>query len=283
MRQNKLVTVPYTVSSEKIGKEFDGFRIAVLADLHDCTLGEGQRLLLSVLRRESPDVILIAGDLITEERRKRKVLWKNAFTLVKELVKLAPVYYGLGNHERRWQCAEHPGQPSFAAWKRRLEGLGVVFLDNSSRFLCRNGDAVLLTGLNLPTRCFARFEFLPWPRRREGKETVLHQGDLRRLIGRRNPDVFHILLAHTPEHASAYGAWGADLTLAGHYHGGIIRLPLVGGVIATSFRLFPKYDRGRFSLGRGEMIVSAGLGTHTIPLRPFNPPELVMVTLRRKA
>ena len=160
--------------------------------------------------------------------------------------------------------------------------MGIIFLDNASLRLGRGKSRIRLTGLSLPLRHFARFELLPLPRRWEGTKTALHQGELRRLIGRADPKAFQILLAHTPEHARAYGSWGADLVLAGHNHGGIVRLPLLGGLVSTSFRLFPKYDRGRFSVGKGEMIISAGLGSHTIPVRPFNPPEMLLITLRHQ-
>ena len=90
------------------------------------------------------------------------------------------------------------------------------------------------------------------------------------------------MLAHNPAYFEAYASWGADLTLSGHVHGGIMRLPWLGGVLSTSLTLFPKYDGGEFRLGEKRMIVSRGLGSHTIPIRIFNPAELVAVELAPK-
>ena len=90
---------------------------------------------------------------------------------------------------------------------------------------------------------------------------------------------YHILLAHNPVYFKQYAAWGADLTLSGHLHGGIIRLPLIGGVITPQAKLFPRYSAGKYEIGEKWMIVSRGLGTHTIPIRFNNKPELSVIHL----
>ena len=75
--------------------------------------------------------------------------------------------------------------------------------------------------------------------------------------------------------------WGADIVLSGHIHGGMVVLPYIGGVIAPSYRLFPHYDFGKYEKDKSTMYLSRGLGSHTIPLRIFNPPEIMNITLRR--
>ena len=92
-------------------------------------------------------------------------------------------------------------------------------------------------------------------------------------------DAFQILLAHNPVYFKQYAAWGADLTLSGHLHGGIIRLPLIGGVITPQAKLFPRYHAGKYQIGKKTLIVSRGLGTHTIPIRFNNKPELSVIHL----
>ena len=87
-------------------------------------------------------------------------------------------------------------------------------------------------------------------------------------------------MAHSPVYFSAYSKWGADLTLSGHLHGGIMRLPFVGGVIGPDFFIFPKYSGGLYKENNRNMIVSCGAGMHTVNLRIFNPPELTLVELR---
>ena len=93
---------------------------------------------------------------------------------------------------------------------------------------------------------------------------------------------FQILMAHNPDYFEDYVNWGADLVLSGHVHGGIMRLPVLGGVISPSYQIFPKYDAGIFSSGTGKMIISTGLGCHSIKIRLFNPPEIDVITLKRK-
>jgi hypothetical protein len=93
--------------------------------------------------------------------------------------------------------------------------------------------------------------------------------------------IYHILMAHTPQHMEAYFESGADLVLSGHYHGGTVVLPGVGALMSPQFRFFPKYARGRYDAknGRSVGIVSAGLGTHSINIRLLNQPELVIIDL----
>ena len=102
---------------------------------------------------------------------------------------------------------------------------------------------------------------------------------LKRLLGKPSAGEYNILIAHNPDYFPAYAEWGADLVLSGHVHGGIMRLPLLGGVLSPALRLFPKYDGGLFQEGGSTMILGRGLGSHTIPIRIFNPGELIVVTL----
>ena len=92
--------------------------------------------------------------------------------------------------------------------------------------------------------------------------------------------MFQLLLAHNPEYLTAYAGWGANLVLSGHIHGGIMILPFLGGVIAPSYELFPKFDFGKFTEKNCEMVLSRGLGTHTINIRIFNKPEISVITLK---
>ena len=102
---------------------------------------------------------------------------------------------------------------------------------------------------------------------------------LTKILGEPRADACQILIAHNPLYFEEYAAWGADVVVSGHVHGGIMRLPLLGGVLSPNLSLFPKYDGGRFELGKSSLLLSRGLGTHTVPLRIFNPGELVVVEI----
>lgn len=264
--KNHLSVVSYPICSAKIPEAFRGFRAAVLSDLHNCMVGEKNELLLEAVRNLRPDVILLTGDMITEEKFGNKVYEDVALALISELAKIAPVYYGMGNHEQRWKERCVPDRRTFTDFCRELEIMGVRIMDNRSVLLTRAGEQIRITGLALPNRYYNK-----------KKRVHLSAEEIRSLVGSRDEEHFQILLAHTPQFYEAYRNWGADVALAGHYHGGVIRIPGLGGLISTNFRLFPKYDHGRYREEGGEMIVTSGLGCHTIPVRLNNPPEVVML------
>lgn len=313
------------VRSAKIPTDMDGYRAAVLADLHDCTLGDNNRILRDALYREDPAALLIAGDMITESHT--GVHMSNAYRLLCELSDSFDIYYAMGNHELRWKNKEK-ARPAFEKYKESLINNGIIFLENSSVCLCRKGCGgedkcvkysegtdgignesrsaddsreacmggygsstiredskdcedsksnkdnkgmgIRLIGLDLPPIYY-----------RKKKITGLDALAVEGMVGAADRERFNVLLAHSPQYFEAYSEWGADLTLSGHFHGGIIRLPLLGGVISPYLRLFPKYDKGIYRSGRGEgrMVLAAGLGTHTFP-RINNPAELVLLTFK---
>ena len=142
-------------------------------------------------------------------------------------------------------------------------------LDNFTTLL---DDKIKISGLTLNREFYHRI-----------KKVSSQNMEVESSIGSSDIDDFHILLAHNPDFFEKYDSWGADLTLAGHLHGGIMKLPFLGGVISSSFQLFPRYDGGKYDGKNGIMIVSRGLGAHTIPIRIFNPCELVCIDLKLRS
>ena len=90
---------------------------------------------------------------------------------------------------------------------------------------------------------------------------------------------YQILLAHNPAYVPVYKEWGADLILSGHLHGGVMRIPGIGGVIGPDFTIFPKYSGDIYREGDATIVVSKGLGVHSIPVRLFNPAELIVLEM----
>ncbi|MDO4292224.1 MAG: metallophosphoesterase [Eubacteriales bacterium] len=257
---NRFVTVHYRLRAPRLKKKV---RIALLADLHNKRYGEGNKKLLEAVDRQKPDLILCAGDLITSVPGHSM---ENAKALVRALAAKYPFYYGNGNHEYRIYRQPETFGKMGAAYRAFLKGCHVRLLENSSTELPEYG--IRLYGLDLPEQYYGRF-----------KKTTFDARTLSRMVGRPHADCYNILLAHNPAHFEGYASWGADLTLSGHVHGGIVRLPWLGGVISTSLTLFPKYDGGMFEREGRRMIISRGLGSHTIPVRLFNPAELVIIDL----
>ena len=171
----------------------------------------------------------------------------------------------------------------FSAFEKKIKQMGVSYLENQRTVLQIKGETVAVTGLDLPYKYYSR-----------GLQRGPGRAELEHLIGRPDKDVYEILLAHTPRYGDEYFAWGADLILSGHYHGGVMRLPFFGSVISPDFRLFPRYGYGEYRKGPktsakkarpGQkitgseqiMITGAGLGEHTMPLRINDPRELVVL------
>ncbi len=237
-------------------------RLAVLSDLHN-NIYPG---LIEMLEAARPDAVLIAGDMVNRPMRRQPPRFSRGYGCVKKLAERFPVYYAMGNHESSWQRHPKYGE-SFAAYKRALEKKGVRFLDNES---AEAGDAahpLILTGLSLGK---AQFTHRFWRRKAPDAELI------KTLVGA--PAARQILIAHHPQYADAYREWGAKIILSGHLHGGIVRL-FGRGLIGPGPDLFPKYSGGLYDVDGARLIVSAGLGTHTLPFRVFNPREALIVDL----
>ena len=211
----------------------------------------------------SPDAVLVAGDMFTATKGQD---YGRALRLMERLAGSYKIYYGMGNHEHRLELYpdQYPGM--YEGYLNGLRAAGIEPLINECTYLSAWNVAVC--GVQIDS-CY--YKHL----RKEPMESEY----LPRILGEAREDAFQVLIAHNPVYFEEYAAWGADLIVSGHVHGGIMRLPVLGGVLSPSLTLFPKYDGGRFTCGKSTMILSRGLGSHTIPLRFFNPGELVVIEL----
>lgn len=252
---------PYELVSPKIKKEF---RFVVLSDLHNKRFGRNNVKLIAGIRKLQPDAVMVAGDMVTATEDEDV---SDTVHLLTELAKSCPVYYGIGNHEEKIGRKTERYGSLYADYMSALEKAGVRPLINEKRTLSEYGISVC--GLQIESKYFKRFGLLP-----------MKQEDLRRLVGVPERDKYQILIAHHPDYFPQYAEWGADLVLSGHNHGGIVGVPFLGGLVSPRCILFPKYDGGRFDEGQAAMLLSRGLGTHTLPVRILNHAELLYVTCR---
>lgn len=253
-------TERYEIVSEKIKKPKT---LVFLSDLHDNCFGSGQKELLEAIDREQPDAVLIGGDMLVV---KKKADTGTALFLAGKLAQRYPVYYGNGNHENRMNRDRVRYGDRYDRYIRTLKQWGVTCLSDASAFL---GDDVRISAADLDTRYYQKFLHLSM------KPEYL-AGKLGKADGRR----FQILLLHSPLYHKACAIWGADLTLSGHFHGGTIRLPVLGGVMTPQFQFFKRCCAGLRREGERVMIVSRGLGTHSVNIRINNRPELTVIHLR---
>lgn len=240
----------YEVASQKLPESFDGFKIVQLSDLHGAEFGEDGMELVDKVGSLEPDMIALTGDFVTDEGDLAAVE-----KLAARLVKLCPVYFVSGNHEF--------GSGLAVKVRNILERAGVKYLSNEYLTINRGEDEILLGGVEDPL----------------AYADMLSPDKLAQKMNDAAPDAFKILLGHRNYWMTEYPELPVDLIFCGHAHGGLIRIPGVGGLIGTDRRLFPDFDAGEYNNGRYTLIVSRGLG-NSVPIpRIFNRPEIVCVEL----
>ena len=264
---HSFVVTHYQIESEKLSKDMDEIKIAFLSDFHNQEYGSASCELVNAIALEQPDVILIGGDMLVG---KKGHSYANAVNLVEQLPKIAPVYYANGNHEQRMHENTEKYGETYNEYKAILEKAGVHFLVNKKNVVEKNGQKLEIAGIELPKGVYVK-----------GSHYKLKEEEIKNRIGKVGEN-YTILLAHHPRYAKEYWNWGADLALSGHLHGGVVRLPFVGGVISPQIHLFPYYSGDCYQSNGKTMVVSKGLGTHTLNIRLWNRAELVVLTLNGK-
>lgn len=258
---NRFVIKKYVFQSDKLKKNC---RIVFLSDLHNKEYGAGNKLLLQAIEEAAPDLVIAGGDMLTA---KPGVSFLKAVSFLLKCGEKYPVYYAIGNHEYRIRIYPENYGRMYQEYMESFAQSSIRFLDNESYLLPEYG--IRLTGLTIDREYYKRFT-----------KRKMREGYLPETIGRSDDSSFQILLAHNPEYFPDYAAWGPDLVLAGHVHGGVARIPGFKGVISPSLLPFPHYDGGLFEEAGSRMVLSRGLGMHTIPVRLFNPGELVVLELQ---
>lgn len=253
----------YDIRSDKLRDMSRDRTLLFLSDLHNNQYGKCNEKLLAAIRQQNPDFILIGGDMLIGHPCAKNNI---AMEFVEKLTTLCPVYYANGNHEQRMKLYPETYGSMFEEYKRVLEQAGVHFLENEHVDLLWDKCNVQVHGLEIPKECYKKF-----------KRRTLTVEQINVRIGAIDTEKYQILMAHNPAYADIYKTWGADLILSGHLHGGVVRIPGIGGVITPQFRMFPKYS-GELTLDNEQaVVVSKGLGAHTIKIRFLNPAELVVL------
>lgn len=251
---------------KKPGKE-EGVKIVFLTDLHNQVYGKNNEKLVRAIKAQKPDMILIGGDMFV------KGISFDAsvpLALMEQLVKVAKVFYANGNHEKKVMDEWEETKEAFWEYHENLTKAGVVYLMNDSRRITIKGRTFEIIGLDIGLENYRKIWHKPTLSVEELKKKIPECAD--------DKD-YRILLAHNPHFFELYAKTDVELVLSGHVHGGTIILPFLGGLIASNYRLFPKYDFGKFEKNGTTMILSKGLGEHSIKLRLFNIPEVSVVEL----
>ena len=267
------VTEEITISSKKIRNPRT---LVFLTDLHDKEFGDGNEQLLTSIQDIRPDVLLIGGDVMVAKPGKANLEVTRRFLdglcevqahiTGENSGKPFRIYYGNGNHEQRLGRENDTYGNLYRQLRVLLKERNIAYLSDRSVNL---NEEIRISGLNLDQACYR--DFLP---------ARMKEDYLTRHLGQADPARFQILLAHSPLYFEQYADWGADLTLSGHFHGGTIRLPFVGGVMTPQYQFFHPYCAGQFEKDGKHMIVGRGLGTHSINIRFCNRPQLLVIRLK---
>ena len=251
----------YSIESEKPERPV---RIAFLSDMHQNEFGRDNEKLAAAVKDCHPDLVLVGGDMITSSiAAQDKGDWmRPAISLLKELAAVCPVFCANGNHEQKL-LEQEEFNTQYEKYMKALSEAGAVCLHNQYAEAC----GIRILGLELPLETY-----------RKGRPYILEEKEITELAGKCGEDGFTVMIAHNPKYFPVYASWGADLVLSGHVHGGLMRLGR-RGVISPDFRLFPKYSGGLYSEKESRMVLSCGIGTHTLPIRIFNPGEVSVIDI----
>lgn len=256
---NWLTVTHFTVRSSKISEPF---RIVLVSDLHEHQFGRDNEKLAVKIREQSPDLIIIDGDMINGDSENADT----AVELVRALKETAPVYYSFGNHEYSYMEAGHEDLTE------ELEAAGAVVLNYQSIDIDVKGNQIRLGGLY-------EYGFETGMQSEEENERAIPY-----LEEYADTDRYLIMCAHRPESFYPWDMadqWGIDLVLSGHLHGGQVIIPGVGGLYNSLDGFFPKFDYGQYKLGDSDMAITRGLGSNPKMLPRFNnPPEIAVVEVR---
>ncbi len=252
-QNNHIVITEVNYENTKINNDLHGYKIVHISDLHNKKFGRRQRRLLEKIKKLKPNIIVVTGDLVDSRRTNIDI----AMEFINGAVEIAPVYYVSGNHEIRGKIYEE--------LKEKLLTAGAHVMDNTKTQIEVGSSKIELIGLMDPLY----------------RGTSYLRSNLEKLT-KNESEFLRILLSHRPNFIDIYAESKVDLVFCGHAHGGQVRLPFIGGIIAPDQGLIPKYTSGVHTLEDTTMVISRGLGNSIIPIRIFNRPEIIAVTLREK-
>ncbi|UYX54793.1 metallophosphoesterase [Bacillus thuringiensis] len=255
--QNNLISITEVkITSSKIPSSFKGYKILQISDLHNKKFGDNQDVLIQKVKSINPDIIAITGDLIDSKSYDAEI----SMQVIRELAKEYTVYFVTGNHEK-WSG-------KYNNLEKELKKHHVTVLRNEHVSIQKDGQEINLLGIDDPEFTSGNCD----------EEHIVKSG-IRQAKDGMNSDGFKVLLSHRPEFLEVYADEKVDLVLSGHAHGGQVRLPFIGGLVAPNQGILPKYTAGLYEKQNTSMIVSRGLGNSIIPQRIFNRPEIVVVQL----
>ena len=257
----------YVIETDKI-QNSKGFKFVLLSDLHSNSYGIDLHYVNRIISSEKPDAVLCSGDMFNRSGKDKP---QDVLNYLTTLAKHFPVFYGIGNHEYDLMRDVKTDGERFCTIRDRLSEAGVCFLEDETVYLDKDNDRIALSGVMIDS-AFYSMRGAP----------IMGSGLMDKHLGMCDGNMYNLLIAHNPDYFNNYSDWGADLVVSGHIHGGIIRVLGLGGLISPKVTLFPKFDGGMYYHSDSIMLVSRGLGAHTVNFRFNNNPEVVVFRIMPK-
>ncbi|MGX7112757.1 metallophosphoesterase [Gemella cuniculi] len=259
IKQNKkLKTTHLDLTFNNLPKNFKNFRIAHVSDIHCAKIGISDLFFLEKLRKFSPDIIVITGDILDNYNNDMDIV----YNILSQLSSITPCYFVSGNHELRLL-------KEYDELKKILKRLNITNLNNTKTYLTKGDEKICLVGIE-------DYNFFK-------EDELNHRENFKNMLSSLySKNEFNILLSHRPEKIDLYAKTNYNLVFSGHAHGGQWQLPFIGGIFSPSQGFFPKYIKGTYIQNKTTLVVSQGLGNSSFPIRFNNQIELVLVTLNKK-
>lgn len=263
----------FEIKSSKIPEEFNGYTIVQISDLHNTKFGKNQARLIKRIEQNKPNIIVITGDLVYKRSENIEKEISDVTEFINNIVKIAPVYFVTGNHDIQ------VGKKYASKIKENLANAGVTLLEENSVKLNFKGKHINLAGINDLEMYLKDYndEYIKSEKGMKEIDEEIVNDCLAKI--KLDDSEFNVLLSHKPQFVEIYAKYKYDLVFAGHAHGGQIRLPFIGPLVAPGQGLFPKYASGLHTCENTKIIISRGLGKSKIPFRFLNDPELVVCKL----
>lgn len=259
---NKVMYISkYEIKSDKIPEEFNKFKIVHLSDFHSYDFGKDNIKIIEKINNEHPDIIVITGDMVNKYDKN----FERFLNLAQALSKRYQIFYIVGNHELGLRKEDL----NFII--KKLSVFGIKIINDEKISITRNNGCINIYGLNVP------LSFYKIRNKSSDIEEIVNA-----VLNKCSEKEYNILLAHNPLYFQTYSKYNVNLTLSGHVHGGMIRLPFIGGLLSPERKLFPKYSSGIYEVNNKKLVVSRGLGHSKPGIRLFDMPEILSITLLKK-
>ena len=269
---NKYVIKNEIIYDKKIR---DKISIIFLSDLHEKVYGDNNYELINDILNNECKYIILGGDFIinsTKDIINNTIKYKNTIRFINDLSKLnekykKKIYFSFGNHELRLR---YNNNPIFDQLVSNLEKNNITIIDDNFVELNNN---IRLYAISI-FKGFYNKSFIF-----NNKNKLLTSNIIKERLGELDKNKYNIILSHSPDYSDNLIDYGFDLVLSGHYHGGLIRLPIIGTVFSPDLMLFPMYSYGLYNKNGKYIYVSNGLGEHYLNIRFLNTPSFLKLYL----